>query len=713
MALKLDQALKLAKKKIKEGYYGEARLLYHNILKKFPANKKAKIGLNSMSGFPSDIAPKVQNPPQNQLTPLINLYGQEQFQQVLDQAKILLELFPNSILLYNIVGSAYSAINQHDAAIDSFKAALRIKPDFAEAYNNMGNVLLDKGDLDGALNSFKRALKIKPENVAFLTSMGNGLKDKGELNAALGYYKKALKIKPESIHTLHNMANTLYKAGEFKAAIDNHSQAIRREPSSKKSWLSIISPLQAIKLQFPSEKELFSLIPEDTSSQYAQIRNSILKHQLSLGSANSESCLERVVELLSKATDINIINSEVNKNQSDATPPLPEKIVALVHFGRSGTGLLHSLIDGHPEVSTMPSIYFSEYFDHSVWKTITKGGWSEIANRFIANYEVLFDASASAPILTKSAKLLFDLGTKEGLANVGLGQDEVLKVDKALFRTQLRHLMKGYVQLDALAFFKLVHAAYNKATSDLNDKNLIFYHIHNPDRYAQLNFTTLAPNAEWVMMVREPIQSLESWLRLAFSENNYSDCCTKVLFMLFEIDNIIYHKQNSIGVRLEDLKDYPRKTIPALCMWLGINEHESLYEMTAQGKKWWGDPSSPDFAQEGMDPFGKTAINRGIGSIFSESDRFILSTLFHPFSVQFGYIEENSKQFRADLQKVRPMLNEMFDFEKTLAERTKVKPEGFMSSGSFLRLRAGLIDRWNVLNQHHTYPNMITPLFIS
>ena len=66
--------------------------------------------------------------------------------------------------------------------------------------------------------------------------------------------------------------------------------------------------------------------------------------------------------------------------------------------------------------------------------------------------------------------------------------------------------------------------------------------------------------------------------------------CQQNFTMLFEIDNIIYHKQNSVGVRLEDLKERPRQTIPALCKWMGIEETESLYEMTAQGKKWWGDP---------------------------------------------------------------------------------------------------------------------------
>ena len=183
--------------------------------------------------------------------------------------------------------------------------------------------------------------------------------------------------------------------------------------------------------------------------------------------------------------------------------------------------------------------------------------------------------------------------------------------------------------------------------------------------------------------------------------------------MLFEIDNIIYHKQRSIGVRLEDLKETPRTTIPALCKWMGIEETESLYEMTAQGKKWWGDPSSPDFEKDGMEPFGQTSIKRKVGSIFSENDQFILRTLFYPFSVRFGYVEENVEQFKVDLQAIRSMLEQMFDFERVIIERTQADPEQFMKSGSYLYLRSGLIERWNTLNEHHTYPNMIEPLTIN
>jgi TolA-binding protein len=52
MDLKLDDALKLAKKKLKEGSSEEAKRIYKDVLWRFPANKKAKSGLKALSGSP-------------------------------------------------------------------------------------------------------------------------------------------------------------------------------------------------------------------------------------------------------------------------------------------------------------------------------------------------------------------------------------------------------------------------------------------------------------------------------------------------------------------------------------------------------------------------------------------------------------------------------------------------------------------------------------
>ena len=65
-------------------------------------------------------------------------------------------------------------------------------------------------------------------------------------------------------------------------------------------------------------------------------------------------------------------------------------------------------------------------------------------------------------------------------------------------------------------------------------------------------------------MVRDPIQSCESWIRDAFNNKDYIECTFKITKMLIELDNVVYNKSRSIGVRLEDLKKFPKKTLPAL-----------------------------------------------------------------------------------------------------------------------------------------------------
>ena len=71
------------------------------------------------------------------------------------------------------------------------------------------------------------------------------------------------------------------------------------------------------------------------------------------------------------------------------------------------------------------------------------------------------------------------------------------------------------------------------------------------------------------------------------------------------------------------------------------------------------------------------------------------------------------KKFKNDLQKVRPMLDEMFDFEKSIADRKKVDYNQFKKSGQSLYLRSGLVQRWNTLMKYQTYPNMISCLDIN
>ena len=88
--------------------------------------------------------------------------------------------------------------------------------------------------------------------------------------------------------------------------------------------------------------------------------------------------------------------------------------------------------------------------------------------------------------------------------------------------------------------------------------------------YAQLNFLRLAPNTNWLMMVREPIQSCESWVRII--NDKKSNIANKIFQMLFEVDQAIFQNDNSIGVRLEDLKEHPKKTIQLFVVGLALKK---------------------------------------------------------------------------------------------------------------------------------------------
>ena len=642
----------------------------------------------------------VKNQQKNNFQTAENLYNE------------VLKINPNHFKSIYGLATLFAQAKKFDLAKTLFNKAVQIQPNNAMAHNNLGNIFFETGQNQEAISSYEKAIQIQPNYLTAHFNMGHVLNELGQFQKAISSYEKAIQIQPNNAMVYNNLGNTFYELGELQKAISSYEKAIQNQPNNTMAWVNILFPLQANKLQTKSEENYMPLLNENVNTKYDQVAKSILGYSLNQRDLSADNSLDNVLNILSSVDNIFIKNPKIPANELITEPSLPKKITAMVHFGRSGTGLLHSLIDGHPEVSTLPSIYFSEFFDNFSWKKIIAGGWEEMADRFVSTYAVLFDASSDVKIFTKGKRLIDNIGNKEGMTNVGKEGNEILSVNKKVFIEELQKLMDCYNRLNAASFFKLVHSAYEKTLNDNNEKKLIFYHIHNPDTYALLNFFKLEPNTNWLMMVREPLQSCESWLLKSFRDNNYKDIVIKIFQMLFDIDQAIYRNDNSIGVRLEDLKEYPKETIQALCSWLGIKENNCLYQMTVQGKKWWGDPSSPDFTKEGMSPFDKTSINRKLGSVFSKKDQFILRTLFYPFSVRFGYAKENLEQFKNDLLAIRPMLDQMFDFEKKIVLNKNINKEKFMKSGPYLFLRSGMIERWSTLNKLHTYPSMLNPLKI-
>ena len=263
--LKLDQAVKMATKKAKDGAAEEAGRIYQDILVKFPKNKRAIDGLKRLAGRPVGKAFKVQDPPQDQLKSLINLYNQGQLQSALELAKAITKQYPGAPMAWNVLAASYQGLGQSieaskafkkvtelspqycdgynnlgvtlkaqgklEEAIKAYNKALAIKPDYAEAHNNMGNALKDQGKSEEAMEAYNKALAIKPDYVEAYTNMGNAFKEQGKLEEAIEVYNKVLTIKPDHVEAYFNMGLSFKELGNVKEAIEAYNKALVIKPN--------------------------------------------------------------------------------------------------------------------------------------------------------------------------------------------------------------------------------------------------------------------------------------------------------------------------------------------------------------------------------------------------------------------------------------------------------------------------------------------------
>jgi tetratricopeptide (TPR) repeat protein len=280
--LKPEQAIRLAKKKIKEGSFEDAKGIYKDILVKFPKNKKAIDGIKTLSGGSIAHVSKNQEPPQDQQQHLVNLYQHGQLQQILDKAKQWMSQFPNSVTLHSMCGAAHAGLGHIEAAIESYKSALNINPSYAEAHNNLGKLYYNmgigqqiRGESEAAIGNFKKSLKIVPNHAQSYLNMGNAQKSKGDLEAAIGSYRQALHLKSDYMDAYYNLAVLLQEKGNLKDAIDNYESAVKLNPDYAEAYNNMGTALSEqgdIDAAIDSFERSLSIKPD-----YAEAHNNMLQ----------------------------------------------------------------------------------------------------------------------------------------------------------------------------------------------------------------------------------------------------------------------------------------------------------------------------------------------------------------------------------------------------------------------------------------------------
>ena len=299
-----------------------------------------------------------------------------------------------------------------------------------------------------------------------------------------------------------------------------------------------------------------------------------------------------------------------------------------------------------------------------------------------------------------------NVGVASGLSTLGENRDIVFKVDKKRFAELMHGYLKDYKSVTQKEFFKIIHFVLEEMRGDdVDKKKIIFYHIHNPGTTSHFRYTNLFSSARDLMMIRNWLQSLESWMhsivpeieqkpetnesnyriRLNTFRVTYKKMLGKIDTRIFYLRVLFFTSKDMAAVKLEDVKNTPEPTMRAVASWMGIEYDESLLKAEFMGEKFHSNKSklNPTISE-----FDKKAIKRKVGVLFSHSDAVLLNTVLRPWNETFEYEEGEFKY--VSVEEALVMNENIMDWERKLIDFFEITEEDALKSIKYRKQKLAL-----------------------
>lgn len=276
-------------------------------------------------------------------------------------------------------------------------------------------------------------------------------------------------------------------------------------------------------------------------------------------------------------------------------------LVQMFVVGRSGSGLVHAFLDGHPEILHIPHTF--KFYDFvGANPDVLSVPPREIAERFCdsALVSFLFDSSRSVII---GGRLGPDMGV-------------YLRVDRESFCRAFVAATGGRQLTWRTVFLGIVLAYGWVIGQDLAQARVVFHHVHHgdwlwPERLLERsNYHTPLPAPpsdilradRCIVSLREPRDAWSAYRRFidgqGLPDSARLNAQEQFARLLLQDWARLAHVHRSGGglhvVRLEDLRQTAAKTMRDCAAWLGVNPLQpSLQQLTYYGFEWFGDIYTP------------------------------------------------------------------------------------------------------------------------
>ncbi len=250
-------------------------------------------------------------------------------------------------------------------AIECWNLGLRLNPGWIDGWLALARALIDAGRLTLALTAYDRVLERDPRSLSALAGRGFCMRGVGRHAEALDAYERAASVAPENAGVLANLAALLEAANRLEDARAHASAAVEVAPTLGLARLILArcarrdGDLEAAWSHAAAAEPDADLLQEMARIRERQGRYDAawaLTREMNAAVARSDPGGPDGVDSETFPREISAIAAQVTPEWArgwPTVPPDPAPPVFVVGFNRSGTTLLHRILDSHPALSVM------------------------------------------------------------------------------------------------------------------------------------------------------------------------------------------------------------------------------------------------------------------------------------------------------------------------------------------------------------------------
>ena len=264
------------------------------------------------------------------------------------------------------------------------------------------------------------------------------------------------------------------------------------------------------------------------------------------------------------------------------------KILAISHYiSRSGTLYLHSLLDDHPEIATIPGT-----IDIVELLKVNKDKTADQCFQIFKKYNPKFFDTSKFTFVDKNSSSLWILGENKN--------DKIL-TNEDVFKKNFLYSLKNKEINPRNVLISLYFAYAKTHNKKIEEFKIILMHPH--EKKTTLQFHKFFEDALFIIPIRNPLRAYEGIIRKVKFVNNLRNKVYypsgQLLESALDIEDFYKKKLNMYFIKLEDLGSNLKDIMKKFSIIFKIKFNDTMLNSTFGGKKYWG--NSTEFQSNHFD----------------------------------------------------------------------------------------------------------------